>query len=54
MQPVPGSQNAFQIQITGFASQKALLTPHGKPEFNPNHKYPYETFGGSNTKWFEH
>ena len=31
MQPVPGSQNAFQIQITGFASQKALLTPHGKP-----------------------
>ena len=31
MQTVPGSQNAFQIQITGFASQKALLTPHGKP-----------------------
>ena len=31
MQPVPGSQNAFQIQITNFASQKALLTPHGKP-----------------------
>ncbi len=31
MQPVPGSQNAFQIQITDFASQKALLTPHGKP-----------------------
>ena len=31
MQPVPDSQNAFQIQITNFASQKALLTPHGKP-----------------------
>ncbi len=31
MQPVPNSQNAFQIQITNFASQKALLTPHGKP-----------------------
>ena len=31
MQPMPGSQNAFQIQITNFASQKALLTPHGKP-----------------------
>ena len=31
MQTVPGSQNAFQIQITDFASQKALLTPHGKP-----------------------
>ena len=29
--PVPDSQNAFQIQITNFASQKALLTPHGKP-----------------------
>ena len=29
MQPVPDSQNAFQIQITNFASQKALLTPHG-------------------------
>ena len=25
MQPVPDSQNAFQIQITNFASQKALL-----------------------------
>ena len=31
MQPVPNSQNAFQIQITSFASQKALLTPQGKP-----------------------
>ena len=31
MQPVPDSQNAFQIQVTNFASQKALLTPHGKP-----------------------
>ena len=31
MQPVPGSQNAFQIQVTNFISQKALLTPHGKP-----------------------
>ena len=31
MQPVPGSQNAFQIQISNFASQKALLTPYGKP-----------------------
>ena len=31
IQPVPDSQNAFQIQITNFASQKALLTPHGKP-----------------------
>ena len=31
MQPVPNSQNAFQIQITNFSSQKALLTPHGKP-----------------------
>ena len=30
MQPVPDSQNAFQIQITNFASQKALLTPHGE------------------------
>ena len=29
MQPVPDSQNAFQIQITNFASQKALLTPQG-------------------------
>ena len=28
MQPVPDSQNAFQIQITNFASRKALLTPH--------------------------
>ena len=31
MQPVPGSQNAFQIQITNFASQKASLTPQGGP-----------------------
>ena len=31
MQPVPDSQNAFQIQIEKFVSQKALLTPHGKP-----------------------
>ena len=31
MKPVPDSQNAFQVQITNFASQKALLTPHGKP-----------------------
>ena len=31
MQPVPDSQNAFQIQITNFASQKALLTPNGQP-----------------------
>lgn len=31
MQPVPNSQNAFQIQITNFASQKALLTPYGQP-----------------------
>ena len=30
MQPVPDSQNAFQIQITDFASQRALLTPDGK------------------------
>jgi len=29
--PVPDSQNAFQIQITNFASQKALLTIQGKP-----------------------
>lgn len=33
MQPVPDSQNAFQIQITNFASRKALLTPYGKPGF---------------------
>ena len=31
MQRVPDSQNAFQIQITNFASQKASLTPQGKP-----------------------
>jgi len=31
MQPVPDSQNAFQIQITKFVSQKAFLLPHGKP-----------------------
>ena len=29
MQPVPDSQNAFQIQVTNFASQKALLTAQG-------------------------
>ena len=33
MQTVPDSQNAFQIKITNFASQKALLTPEGNPEF---------------------
>ena len=31
IQPVPDSQNAFQIQVTNFASQKALLTSQGKP-----------------------
>ena len=31
IQPVPDSQNAFQIQITNFASQKALLGIQGKP-----------------------
>ena len=31
MQTVPDSQNAFQIKITNFASQKALLTPEGNP-----------------------
>lgn len=31
MQQVPDSQNAFQIQITNFASQKALLSIPGKP-----------------------
>ena len=31
MQPVRDSQNAFQLQITNFASQTALLTSHGKP-----------------------
>ena len=30
MQRVPNSQNAFQIQITNFASQKASLTPEGR------------------------
>ena len=29
--PVPGSQNDFQIQITNFASQKALLSIQGQP-----------------------
>ena len=29
--PVPDSQNAFQIQVTDFASQKALLSIQGKP-----------------------
>ena len=33
MKPVPDSQNAFQIQIEKFASQKALLTPHEGMEF---------------------
>ena len=31
IQPVPDSQNAFQIQVTNFASQKAFLTAQGKP-----------------------
>ena len=31
LKPIPGSQNAFQIQVTDFASQKALLTIQGKP-----------------------
>ena len=31
MQLVPDSQNAFQVQITNFASQKASLTPQGSP-----------------------
>ena len=31
MQPVPDSQNAFQLQITNFASQTALMTSQGKP-----------------------
>ena len=31
IQPVPDSQNAFQIQVTNFASQKALLTAQDKP-----------------------
>ena len=31
MQKVPDSQNAFQIQITKFFSQKALLSTPGKP-----------------------
>ena len=30
IQPVPDSQNSFQIQITNFASQKALLNVQGK------------------------
>ena len=30
-QPVPDSQNAFQIQVTTFASQKALIVIQGKP-----------------------
>ena len=30
-QPVPDSQNAFQIQISDFASQKALLSIQGQP-----------------------
>ncbi len=31
MQLVPDTQNAFQVQITNFASQTALLTSQGKP-----------------------
>ena len=31
LQPAPGSQIAFQIQVTKFASQKALLNIQGKP-----------------------
>ena len=31
MLPVPDSQNAFQIKITNFASQKALLIAQGNP-----------------------
>ena len=31
IQKLPDSQNEFQIQITKFASQKALLTHQGKP-----------------------
>ena len=31
MQQVPDSQNAFQIQITNFSSQTALLTVIGQP-----------------------
>ena len=30
-QPIPDSQNAFQIQITTFASQKALISMQGEP-----------------------
>ncbi len=30
-QPVPDSQNAFQIQVSNFASQNALLSIQGKP-----------------------
>ncbi len=33
VEPMPGSQNAFQIQVTNFASQKALLSVQGKPGF---------------------
>jgi len=31
IQPVPDSQNAFQIQVTNFASQKALISIQGQP-----------------------
>ena len=31
VQPVPDSQNAFQLQVTDFASQKALLNVQGQP-----------------------
>ena len=30
-QPIPDSQNAFQIQVKTFASQKALISIQGKP-----------------------
>ena len=31
IRPVPDSKNAFQLQITNFASQKALLSIQGQP-----------------------
>ena len=31
IEPVPDSQNAFQIQVTNFASQKALISIQGQP-----------------------
>ena len=33
IQPVPNSGNAFQIQVTGFSSQKALISIEGQLEF---------------------